>query len=56
MFLYIKGKHKINRGIGWSSESWVGEPIESADPTQLPLPIEMKEICTSFIQAIDLIK
>ena len=52
-FLYIKGKHSYDRGIGWSSESWVGLPFESYDPAQLSLPSDMKEICDAILDAID---
>ena len=52
-FLYIKGKYRFDRGIGWYSESWVGEPFESFDPHQLPLPSDMEEICDAILYAID---
>lgn len=55
-FLYIKTlEHKTDRGVGWSFESWVGEPIENDDPSKLPLPSDMEEICNSIVNAVDLI-
>ena len=55
-FLYIKTlEHKTDRGVGWSFESWVGEPIENDDPSKLPLPSDMEEICNSILNAVDLI-
>jgi hypothetical protein len=54
-FLYLKSRYKTDMGIGWSFESWVGEPVESADPSQLPLPLDMNEICDNLTIAIDLV-
>jgi hypothetical protein len=55
-FLYIKTlEHKTDRGVGWSFESWVGEPIENDDPSKLPLPTDMQEICDNILNAVNLI-
>ena len=52
-FLYIKGKYELDRGIGWSSEHWIGKPSESSDPSQLPLPWDMEEICDTIMNVIN---
>jgi hypothetical protein len=52
-FLYLKSRYKSDKGIGWAFESWVGEPIESSDPSQLPLPLDVNEICDNLVTAIN---
>ncbi|MCX6653739.1 MAG: hypothetical protein NTY03_01320 [Candidatus Bathyarchaeota archaeon] len=52
-FLYLKSRYKSDKGIGWAAESWVGEPIESSDPSQLSLPLDVNEICDNLVTAIN---
>jgi hypothetical protein len=44
-------QYNTNHGIDWSHESWVGEPIESEDPSKLPQVL--KEIlCDNLMNAV----
>lgn len=46
-FMYVKGSHRTDRGVDWGTESWVGTPFESDDPSKLPMPKDMDEVCAS---------
>jgi len=51
-FLYVKGSYKTDRGVGWGTESWVGTPLKSDDPSKLPLPKDMDEVYASIEAAL----
>ncbi|MEM4246019.1 MAG: hypothetical protein QW390_01845 [Candidatus Bathyarchaeia archaeon] len=47
-FLYIRTiQYKADGGIGWSHISWIGEPIESEDPSKLP-QVLMSIVCDNI--------
>jgi hypothetical protein len=51
-FLYVRTLHyNSDGGIGWSHESWVGEPIESEDPSKLP-PVLKEILCDNLMNAV----
>jgi hypothetical protein len=51
-FLYIRTlQYNTGGGIGWSHESWIGEPIESDDPSKLPQVLE-EIVCDNLMNAV----